>query len=83
MVRVADQDLWDEEQAAGRTHSGAWSEHGLMAVRDAGFTEVEPGTVPCWPAGPDPDDRHDPAESAFHTTYALSASVVMASTNVS
>ena len=23
----------------------AWSEHGLLAVRDAGFTEIDPGTV--------------------------------------
>ncbi|WP_277670103.1 peptidyl-tRNA hydrolase [Saccharomonospora viridis] len=44
-VRVADQDLWDEGVAAVSDPQRAWSEHGLMAVRDAGFTEVEPGTV--------------------------------------
>ena len=25
--------------------AAAWSEHGLLAVRDAGFTEIDPGTV--------------------------------------
>lgn len=44
-VRVADSGFWDEGVAAVADPRRAWTEHGLVAVRDAGFTEVEPGTV--------------------------------------
>ncbi|NMO88690.1 peptidyl-tRNA hydrolase [Actinomycetospora sp. TBRC 11914] len=49
-VRPADTADWErwcavlDRDASGRT---AWEEHGLAPVRDAGFTEVAPGTVTC------------------------------------
>ncbi|MGW9480200.1 peptidyl-tRNA hydrolase [Saccharomonospora azurea] len=44
-VRVGDRDGWTRAtDALARPHE-AWDEHGLVAVRDAGFTEIEPGTV--------------------------------------
>ena len=49
-VRTADAADWERWIAAlARDGSGreAWERHGLTAVRDAGFTEVEPGTVTC------------------------------------
>jgi peptidyl-tRNA hydrolase len=30
---------------AGDDPAGAWQRRGVVAVRDAGFTEVDPGTV--------------------------------------
>ncbi|WP_024874717.1 peptidyl-tRNA hydrolase [Saccharomonospora piscinae] len=44
-VRVADRRQWEEGLAALAQPHRAWDEHGLVAVRDAGFTEVDPGTV--------------------------------------
>lgn len=44
-VRVADREEWAHATAALARPHEAWEEHGLVAVRDAGFTEVEPGTV--------------------------------------
>jgi peptidyl-tRNA hydrolase len=49
-VRTAGPDDWArwtgslDADASGRT---AWEEHGVAPVRDAGFTEVAPGTVTC------------------------------------
>jgi peptidyl-tRNA hydrolase len=49
-VRPAGRDKWARWTAAldadpsGRT---AWEDHGIAPVRDAGFTEVAPGTVTC------------------------------------
>ncbi len=44
-VRVAEAEQWARSTAALARPHEAWNEHGLVAVRDAGFTEVEPGTV--------------------------------------
>jgi peptidyl-tRNA hydrolase len=44
-VRVAEPDAWDRATQALTRPDAAWAERGLVAVRDAGFTEVEPGTV--------------------------------------
>ena len=44
-VRRATSDRWSELQSAVADSGTAWREHGLLAVRDAGFTEVAPGTV--------------------------------------
>lgn len=44
-VRVAEVEQWAHSTAALARPHEAWNEHGLVAVRDAGFTEVEPGTV--------------------------------------
>jgi peptidyl-tRNA hydrolase len=38
---------WTEALAADRDGRTAWDEYGLAPVRDAGFTEVAPGTVTC------------------------------------
>lgn len=38
-------DAWVRLQAAVADPAAAWSERGLVAVRDAGFTEIAPGTV--------------------------------------
>jgi peptidyl-tRNA hydrolase len=49
-VRAADPADWQRGTAAlAGDDSGraAWEEHGVVPVRDAGFTEVEPGTVTC------------------------------------
>lgn len=49
-VRRADPVHWRRWSAAlDRDRSGraAWEEHGVVPVRDAGFTEVAPGTVTC------------------------------------
>jgi peptidyl-tRNA hydrolase len=49
-VRTASRDDWArwtgslDADPSGRT---AWEEHGVAPVRDAGFTEVAPGTVTC------------------------------------
>ena len=44
-VRRADADRWAVLQAAVADSGTAWRDRGLLAVRDAGFTEVAPGTV--------------------------------------
>lgn len=44
-VRRADADRWAGLQTAVADSGTAWRERGLLAVRDAGFTEVAPGTV--------------------------------------
>lgn len=49
-VRPADPADWERWVAAlARDDSGreAWERHGIAPVRDAGFTEVAPGTVTC------------------------------------
>lgn len=49
-VRTAESADWERWTAAlARDVSGrsAWEDHGLAPVRDAGFTEVAPGTVTC------------------------------------
>ncbi len=46
LVRRVDDAQWAELGAPLRAdQAGAWTGRGLLAVRDAGFTEVEPGTV--------------------------------------
>jgi hypothetical protein len=49
-VRTADAAHWKRwVDALAEDDSGrrAWEEHGVAPVRDAGFTEVAPGTVTC------------------------------------
>ena len=49
-VRTASEAQWERWTAAlARDDSGrvAWEDHGIAPVRDAGFTEVAPGTVTC------------------------------------
>jgi peptidyl-tRNA hydrolase len=43
-VRIASRQRW-AELIAGRDPARAWDEHRVVLVRDAGFTEVEPGTI--------------------------------------
>lgn len=43
-VRAASPQQW-ADLAAGESPQRAWRERGVLAVRDAGFTEVAPGTV--------------------------------------
>lgn len=43
-VRTASAQLW-AELASGEQPDRAWNERGVLAVRDAGFTEVAPGTI--------------------------------------
>lgn len=46
LVRRVDDAQWAELGAPLRAdQAGAWTDRSLLAVRDAGFTEVEPGTV--------------------------------------
>lgn len=44
-VRRADAGRWAAAQTAVADGPAAWRDRGLLAVRDAGFTEVAPGTV--------------------------------------
>ncbi len=44
-ARVLDRPVFDRMQAVLADPGVAWRTHGLLAVRDAGFTEIEPGTV--------------------------------------
>jgi hypothetical protein len=49
-VRTASRDDWARWTGildADPTGQRAWEEHGVAPVRDAGFTEVAPGTVTC------------------------------------
>jgi peptidyl-tRNA hydrolase len=51
-VRTASVHQWSALMSGGQPDR-AWREHGMLAVRDAGFTEVAPGTVTVaaqWPA---------------------------------
>jgi peptidyl-tRNA hydrolase len=43
-VRIPDRDRW-ASLLPGADPAGAWRSRGVVAVRDAGFTEVAPGTV--------------------------------------
>lgn len=43
-VRTASPSAW-QDLHPGEDPERAWREHGVVAVRDAGFTEVDPGTV--------------------------------------
>ncbi len=43
-VRTAGPPQWSR-LAAGEQPQRAWRERGILAVRDAGFTEVAPGTI--------------------------------------
>lgn len=43
-VRTPDEHGW-QQLGAGADPERAWREHGIATVRDAGFTEVDPGTV--------------------------------------
>ncbi len=45
-VRTASAQQW-AELAAGDRPDRAWRQRGVLAVRDAGFTEVAPGTITC------------------------------------
>ncbi|MCD2194455.1 peptidyl-tRNA hydrolase [Actinomycetospora endophytica] len=44
---AADWEHWIAALAADGSGRSGWEEHGITAVRDAGFTEVAPGTVTC------------------------------------
>lgn len=44
-VRLADAQQWAQLQGAVSDSGAGWRDSGLLAVRDAGFTEVAPGTV--------------------------------------
>lgn len=46
-VRTASTSDWDVWCAALDDPEAAWERHGIAPVRDAGFTEVAPGTVTC------------------------------------
>lgn len=51
-VRTASVAQWAELRRVTANPVSAWADHGTVAVRDAGFTEVAPGTVTvavCWP----------------------------------
>ena len=43
-VRIAEQVTW-KTLCPGDDPAATWHEHGVIAVRDAGFTEVAPGTI--------------------------------------
>lgn len=43
-VRIAERVTW-KKLCPGDDPAATWREHGVIAVRDAGFTEVAPGTV--------------------------------------
>lgn len=43
-VRIADQTTW-KTLCPGDDPAATWRDHGVIAVRDAGFTEVAPGTI--------------------------------------
>jgi peptidyl-tRNA hydrolase len=43
----ADWARWVAALEADGSGRGAWEEHGVVPVRDAGFTEVAPGTITC------------------------------------
>ena len=46
VVTRVDPTRWAElQEPLRRDQATAWTAHGLLAVRDAGFTEVDPGTV--------------------------------------
>lgn len=44
-VRRADEQLWKQLSSAVTSPSTGWHDERLLAVRDAGFTEIAPGTV--------------------------------------
>jgi peptidyl-tRNA hydrolase len=44
-ARLLDRAVFDRMLAVLADPAAAWQEHGLLAVRDAGFTEIDPGTV--------------------------------------
>jgi len=44
-ARVLDRAVFDRMLAVLADPATAWQQHGLLAVRDAGFTEIDPGTV--------------------------------------
>ncbi len=44
-ARLLDGATFAKLQAVAADPATAWQEHGLLAVRDAGFTEIDPGTV--------------------------------------
>ncbi len=44
-VRRVDGTAWGEVSAGLADQAAAWQRHGVLAVRDAGFTEVAPGTI--------------------------------------
>lgn len=53
-VHRVDATTWAERLAAVTDPARGWTEHGLLAVRDAGFTEVAPGTITVIGAWSDP-----------------------------
>jgi len=44
-VRRADDEQWQRLSAAVRGPAAGWQQERLLAVRDAGFTEIAPGTI--------------------------------------
>lgn len=51
-ARRADQRTWQQLTSMIAEPAGGWADHGLLAVRDAGFTEIAPGTVTVIAAAP-------------------------------
>lgn len=54
-IRRVEDPGWAEVAGGLADQAAAWREQGLLAVRDAGFTEVAPGTITC--IATDPDER--------------------------
>lgn len=51
-ARRTDRSTWQQLNARFADPESAWREHRLLAVRDAGFTEIAPGTVTVIAAAP-------------------------------
>jgi peptidyl-tRNA hydrolase len=51
-ARRADRQTWQQLQSQLVDPAHGWNDHGLLAVRDAGFTEIAPGTVTVIAAAP-------------------------------
>ena len=51
-ARRADQPTWQHLTSMIAEPAAGWEGHGLLAVRDAGFTEIAPGTVTVIAAAP-------------------------------
>jgi peptidyl-tRNA hydrolase len=56
-ARPVDAGRWAELSAELRDPAAAWRRRRLLAVRDAGFTEIEPGTITVIAAIAPPDPR--------------------------
>lgn len=56
-ARRADQQTWHRLTSMIAEPASGWDDHGLLAVRDAGFTEIAAGTVTVIAAWPRPGDQ--------------------------